>query len=268
MSDALSDALSLSKFWKKISRKGRCRIRVFLVAEEDIVDPVKKQQDAQREKEREREREQAQQRVDQDQVDQVGGGGGGGGGASKTASARADHKGDRGGKGRRWSKREKSSSNLDIHEMARISRQGILDDAVLQTVEDSTELWKEELKALMNKFRLNILGPFTVKSGRSHPTKETISKFCALTKYEWATTEINGKPIKDNMKLIRWLRVSELIHAYSRHQKCTMITAPFPLSFATSSMYLGVCDMLTQNNYNATILIRGSGQNVLTFYSE
>merc|ERR1712083_344744 len=113
----------------------------------------------------------------------------------------------------------------------------------LQTIEDSTELWKEEMKALINKF-------------------------CRLTKYDWDKTEINGKFIKNNQKLVRWLRVSELIHAYSRHQKCTVITAPFPLSFPTSSMYLGVCDMLTQNNYNATILIRGSGQNVLTFYSE
>ena len=120
----------------------------------------------------------------------------------------------------------------------------------------------------MNKFRLNILGPFTVKSGRSDPTKETIHKFCKLTKYDWDKTEINGKFIKNNIKLIRWLRVSELIHAYSRHQKCTMITAPFPLSFPSSTMYMGVCDMLTQNNYNATILIRGNGQNCLTFYSE
>eukprot|EP01084_Bolivina_argentea_P308310 533084_1 len=156
-------------------------------------------------------------------------------------------------------KKESSGSILDIHEIARISRQGILDDAVLQSVEDSTELWKEELKALMNKFRLNILGPFTVKSGRSDPTKETIAKFCKLTKYDWDTTEINGKYIKNNIKLIRWLRVSELIHAYSRHQKCTMITAPFPLSFPTSNMYMAVCDMLTNNNYNATILIRGNG---------
>ena len=252
--------MSLSKFWKKISRKGRCRIRVFLVAEEDIVDPVKRQKDL------EKQREKEAQKQERDEV----GGGGGGSAASKAADA-AVGRGSKGagGKGKRgWSTREKSSSIWDIHEIARISRQGILDDAVLQTVEDSTELWKEELKALMNKFRLNILGPFTVKSGRSNPTQETISKFCKLTKYDWDSTEINGKLIKNNIKLIRWLRVSELIHAYSRHQKCTMITAPFPLSFPTSSMYLGVCDMLTQNNYNATILIRGSGQNVLTFYSE
>ena len=66
-------------------------------------------------------------------------------------------------------KRENSGSILEIQEIARISRQGILDDAVLRTVEDATEMWKEELKALMDKFRLNILAPFTVASGRVDP---------------------------------------------------------------------------------------------------
>jgi len=234
--------MSLSKFWKRISRKGRCRIRVFLVAEEDIVDKKKKQQEM----------------LEQQQN--------GGNGFDDPEPAAANRR-KKSGK-QKSKKSDRSGSFLDIQEIARISRQGILDDAVLQSVEDSTELWKEELKALMAKFRLNILGPFTVKSGRPEPTKETISKFCKLTKYDWHNSQINGKPIKENIKLIRWLRVSELIHAYSRHQKCTMITAPFPLSFPTSTMYMGVCDMLTENSYNSTILIRGNGLNCLTFYSE
>jgi len=231
--------MSLSKFWRKISGKGRCRIRVFLVSEEDIVDRNKK-------KKKQEDVKNAEVSVDD---------------LSKSQLQNKNKK-------KKKKKKGSSSSILDIHEIARISRQGILDDAVLQKFEDSTELWKEELKALMSKFRLNIMGPFTVKSGRSDPTQETIDKFCRLTKYDWDETEINGKLIKNNMKLVRWLRVSELIHAYSRHQKCTMITAPFPLSFPTSTMYMGVCDMLTWNNYNSTILIRGNGQNCLTFYSE
>eukprot|EP00486_Rosalina_sp_Unknown_P005552 CAMPEP_0201570992 /NCGR_PEP_ID=MMETSP0190_2-20130828/13526_1 /ASSEMBLY_ACC=CAM_ASM_000263 /TAXON_ID=37353 /ORGANISM="Rosalina sp." /LENGTH=312 /DNA_ID=CAMNT_0047995177 /DNA_START=730 /DNA_END=1665 /DNA_ORIENTATION=- len=107
--------MSLSKFWKKISRKGRCRIRVFLVAEEDIVDRNKKKQE-----------HEAKNANDQS-VDELGGGN----------SGRRSSK----SKKKKKKKRESSGSILDIQEIARISRQGILDDAVLQTVEDSTELW-------------------------------------------------------------------------------------------------------------------------------
>ncbi|ETN99821.1 bumetanide-sensitive Na-K-Cl cotransporter [Reticulomyxa filosa] len=152
-------------------------------------------------------------------------------------------------------------------EIARITKQGLVSGELLTKIQDTTDLWKAELTSLLQKFRLNINGPYTVKSGRREPTIETYEKFSELTGYK-LTAEHHGH-VWSNSKLKRWLRVTELVHAYSRNQRCVFVTAPFPTCFDEPTMYLGVLDMLSRTSEKrATVLIRGTGDNVLTFYSE
>jgi len=162
-------------------------------------------------------------------------------------------------------KRHKKTAS--IQEIIRIARQGLVSKDLITTVKDPTDLWKAELASLLQKFRLNINGPYTVKSGRREPTMETYNQFSQLTGYDLDNPEHDY--VWSHTKLNRWLRVSEMVHAYSRNQRCVFITAPFPSCFDDSTMYLGVLDMLSRTTENrATVLLRGTGDNVLTFYSE
>ncbi|ETO19393.1 Na/K/2Cl co-transporter [Reticulomyxa filosa] len=164
-------------------------------------------------------------------------------------------------------KHQRQTSSMQLQELARISRQGLVAEDLIGQIENTTDLWKAELSSLLQKFRLNINGPYTVKSGRREPSMETYEKFAQLTGYQLNNKEHSH--VWSNSKLNRWLRVSEMIHAYSRNQRCVFVTAPFPTCFDESTMYLGVLDMLSHTTENrATVLIRGTGDNVLTFYSE
>ncbi|ETO29779.1 hypothetical protein RFI_07342, partial [Reticulomyxa filosa] len=134
----------------------------------------------------------------------------------------------------------------------------------LRTAQLSKRLWQAELASLLRKFRLSINGPYPIKSSRREPTLETLQAFCKLTGYNLADSHSWS-----NTKLKRWLRVSELINAYSHQQKCVFVTAPHPKSFKDPTMYMGVLDMLSRtNDTRATVLLRGTGENVLTFYWE
>ncbi|ETO15136.1 solute carrier family 12 member 1, partial [Reticulomyxa filosa] len=164
-------------------------------------------------------------------------------------------------------KHQRQTSSMQLQELARISRQGLVAEDLIGQIENTTDLWKAELSSLLQKFRLNINGPYTVKSGRREPSMETYEQFAKLTGYQLDNKEHSH--IWGNSKLNRWLRISEMIHAYSRNQRCVFVTAPFPTCFEESTMYLGVLDMLSRTTENrATVLIRGTGENVLTFYSE
>ncbi|ETO26828.1 solute carrier family 12 (sodium/chloride transporters), member 3 isoform 1 [Reticulomyxa filosa] len=159
-----------------------------------------------------------------------------------------------------------TSRSVQAHllEVSRISAQGLVDDQLLPQLSDDTDLWQAELAALLRKFRLNINGPYPVRSSRREPTKETLETFCRLTGCKLSESEK-----WDNTRLNRWLRVGELIQTYSQNQKCVFVTAPHPDSFKDPAIYLGVLDMLSRTqDKRATILIRGNGENVLTFYWE
>ncbi|ETO24774.1 G-protein beta WD-40 repeats containing protein [Reticulomyxa filosa] len=176
------------------------------------------------------------------------------------------------------------SAQLHIEEVSRITSQGLVDQKTLRTIEDATGesrlvffkiyiymyiyiyihiyLWQAELSALLRKFRLNINGPYPIKSNRREPTKQTLETFCQLTGYDMAESKK-----WNSTRLKRWLRVSELIQTYSHEQKCVFVTAPHPNSFKDPTMYLGVLDMVSRtHDKRATILTRGNGENVLTFY--
>ncbi|ETO19928.1 hypothetical protein RFI_17291, partial [Reticulomyxa filosa] len=169
------------------------------------------------------------------------------------------------------------SAQVHIEEVSRITSQGLVDQETLRNVEDATglrrrgkgeglflNLWRAELESLLRKFRLNINGPYPVKSNRREPTKETLETFCQLTGYDMAESKK-----WNNTQLKRWLRVSEMIRTYSHEQKCVFVTAPHPNSFKDSTIYLGVLDMVSRtHDKGATVLIRGNGENVLTFYWE
>jgi len=162
--------------------------------------------------------------------------------------------------------------------------------------ESSDDLWEKELRTLIEKFRLNINGPLTINSRRDDPKPETYCKFLQLLGYlpkkncvdsdetRYVSPELfEDEEIKNALKLLedslfdefdkvkRWLRVTELIHAYSKYQKCVFVTAPHPHSFGkkNTNIYLAVSELICQSvDQGAIVLIRGSGQNCLTFYSE
>ncbi|ETO06623.1 hypothetical protein RFI_30769 [Reticulomyxa filosa] len=139
-------------------------------------------------------------------------------------------------------------SEAHLRELSRISAQGLVDQRLLTRIDDTT-----------GQFFL-----FLLVVPREGKKKETLEAFCQLTGYK-----LSESSNWNNTKLKRWLRVSELIQSYSHEQKCVFVTAPHPSSFKDSTMYLGVLDMLSRtNDQRATVLLRGNGENVLTFYWE
>ena len=173
------------------------------------------------------------------------------------------------------------SDLVALQEMARIAKQGLINDPGVSSSSGGggrshnrgkkkqnefvpTELWQRELQTLMQKFRLNMVGPIAVTSDRTNPNIDTLNTFCELT----GLNRNDECIIRQDSTVNRWLRVSELLNNYSKHQQCVFITAPHPDSFKHPRIYMGILDMLSRKNQFATVLIRGNGENCLTFYSE
>merc|ERR550517_1234665 len=111
-----------------------------------------------------------------------------------------------------------------------------------------------QIARLIAKFRLPFEEPIEVET-LSSPSKETLSRF-----REFAGNEIPRK-------MIRWLRVSELLRENSTDASLIIATLPYPHRLSNAAEYLSLLDLIS-NQGPPVVLIRGGGQNVLTFYLE
>ena len=135
--------------------------------------------------------------------------------------------------------------------------------------------------SLMNKFRLKYEKPNIIEINKSdeYPKPITIAKFKKLI-----DNNINmDKNLFRKSVVTKWLKITEIIHEYSINSGIIFITLPLPTklykpnvnigkpnkttSIMNTKIYFAILEMLTEN-MPPTIVLRGNGQNALTFYTE
>ena len=84
--------------------------------------------------------------------------------------------------------------------------------------------------------------------------------------------ELSGVSLEEASRpkvLERWLRVSELLHEYSKGSGLNVVTLPVPTAGIDHQQYMALLHLLSdQNTLPPTIVMRGNGEQTLTFYSE
>ena len=133
---------------------------------------------------------------------------------------------------------------------------------------------------LMKKFRLPFaqqenINIIEIDKEEEEPTKETLNKFTQLIQHKIDFNDLIRQEI-----VMKWLKVSEIVHKHSQGTGMIIITLPLPTKLYESKnntiqhnkkmntmIYFAILELLTQN-MPPSILIRGNGENALTFYSE
>merc|ERR1712228_472328 len=123
----------------------------------------------------------------------------------------------------------------------------------------------EKIQSLIDKFRLNKIyhdKPRIIYVKNNNPSKRTVNEF----------ERLSGSKIKNAARqnvLLRWLRLSELLNEYSKNSMINVITLPVPTSHIKPREYISILHLLSdQNTLPPTIIMRGNGEQTLTFYSE
>jgi len=120
---------------------------------------------------------------------------------------------------------------------------------------------------LISKFRLKFgtkmkWDPTPVVASPIEPQKKTVDRYNKL-----AATPVQNLPKSRKRGVQRWLRVSELVGEYSDQAKMIVCLMPFPRDVEKGRDYLALLEMLS-DHASPTILMRGNGENCLTFQLE
>jgi len=120
---------------------------------------------------------------------------------------------------------------------------------------------------LISKFRLKLGGkvkwiPTPIVAKPVQPQQSSIDRYNTL-----ASTPTDKLPKARKHTVLRWVRVSELVKEHSKQANMVVCLMPFPRDVEKSRDYLALLDMLSDND-RPTILMRGNGENVLTFQLE
>jgi hypothetical protein len=122
----------------------------------------------------------------------------------------------------------------------------------------------QELKDLVAKYRFDWDVTVEILSdidGSMEPDKKTVAAYEALPGVQKISKQ------KQPFWAKRWLRISEIVRDASSKASVVYITMPFPRSWMKPRDWLGWCEMLTAHG-RPTVLIRGSGRDVMTNRSE
>ena len=122
----------------------------------------------------------------------------------------------------------------------------------------------QELKDLVAKYRFNWDVTVEILSdidGSMEPDKKTVAAYESLPGVQKISKQ------KQPFWAKRWLRISEIVRDASSKASIVYITMPFPRSWMKPRDWLGWCEMLTSHG-RPTVLIRGSGRDVMTSRSE
>merc|ERR1711972_495256 len=127
--------------------------------------------------------------------------------------------------------------------------------------EDDVQSDISTMKNLINQFRLPYEGPLLVPARKSpHPT--TVARFekCAKMKL---------REMPRPSVVSKWLILSELLFEYSRFSGLNVVSLPIPTKSMKPRAYMALLHMLTdQQRMPPTLIMRGNGENTVTFYSE
>ena len=123
----------------------------------------------------------------------------------------------------------------------------------------------QKINGLIIKFRLNKVyhnQPRIIRVKNSNPSRNTIVRFERLS-------ESKIKNTTRQKVILRWLKLSELLNEYSKQSMINIVTLPVPTSHIKPKQYIAILNLLSdQNTLPPTIIMRGNGEQTLTFYSE
>ena len=115
---------------------------------------------------------------------------------------------------------------------------------------------------LMKKFRITVSCVEEVPGANTKPSEESLNAFKNLPVRE----ELEEGDITDQ-KVLRMIRVGELIRERSKKAKLVVISLPVPIAEVTTPlMYMSWLEVLSQD-LPPVLLVRGNQTSVLTFYS-
>jgi amino acid transporter len=122
---------------------------------------------------------------------------------------------------------------------------------------------------LLKKLRIEWGEPIVVSlvnkvTKKETPLHETLTEYDEFCRANGAITiDEHANPRRS----MRWLRISELMCQHSSDSKLVIATLPYPRK-TDPTAYLSLCDYITSRDMPPFILMKGSGRNCLTYYSE
>ncbi|GFS33674.1 bumetanide-sensitive sodium-(potassium)-chloride cotransporter [Nephila pilipes] len=143
----------------------------------------------------------------------------------------------------------------------------------LANKKDELDREQRNMVALLNKFRIDYSDVTVIPDIVKPPEESSKKEFEALiTKWQgdgndsrFFISESELCALKD--KTNRHIRLSELLHKYSKHSSLIAMTLPMPRkSVCSAALYMAWLETLTKD-MPPFLLIRGNQTSVLTFYS-
>ncbi|GFY60837.1 solute carrier family 12 member 2 [Trichonephila inaurata madagascariensis] len=143
----------------------------------------------------------------------------------------------------------------------------------LANKKDELDREQRNMVALLNKFRIDYSDVTVIPDIVKPPEESSKKEFEALiTKWQgdgndsrFFISESELYALKD--KTNRHIRLSELLHKYSKHSSLIAMTLPMPRkSMCSAALYMAWLETLTKD-MPPFLLIRGNQTSVLTFYS-
>ncbi|TWW67808.1 Solute carrier family 12 member 1 [Takifugu flavidus] len=149
---------------------------------------------------------------------------------------------------------------------------------------ERSELDKEEMRALLQKFRINCTDINVIDDIHMPPRSESLKKFEEMIEPFRLHKSRDSEQDEDRQKVQPWkitdeelrtfeektnlqIRLNELLLANSRAANLIFVSLPIARKESISDyLYMAWLDILTQN-LPPTLLIRGNHKSVLTFYS-
>lgn len=115
---------------------------------------------------------------------------------------------------------------------------------------------------LMKKFRITVGSVEEVEGANTKPSEESLAAFRELP----VGKELEEGDITDQ-KVLRMIRIGELIRERSKEAKLAIISLPVPIDEVTTPlMYMSWLEVLS-NDLPPVLMVRGNQTSVLTFYS-
>lgn len=118
------------------------------------------------------------------------------------------------------------------------------------------------IQKLIAQFRLPYEEPRLIEVENSNPSKATVARFERISE-----CRIRDTPRPKVTR--RWLRLSELMFIHSRYSGLNIVTMPIPTKEFNPKAYISMLKMMSdQKRLPPTIIMRGNGNQTLTFYQE
>ncbi|XP_034005971.1 solute carrier family 12 member 10, tandem duplicate 1 [Trematomus bernacchii] len=152
--------------------------------------------------------------------------------------------------------------------------------------EQNMEEGRNEMIALLKRFRLDIHDVTVMTDSEKHPNSKNLSRFVDSVapfmlhdeqqegvstqeqrqRAPWKISEKEFEAFK--LKTERKVRLNEIIRRNSQHAALVLVSLPVPHSDCPSALYMAWLDTLTCGLHCPVVLIRGNQQNVITFYCQ